>query len=82
MEELRTERSKRQKTLGGLFSAEVNFENLNGKLKEAQAKGQRWKRAWELATWEQQERENIVMNQIQGFKKELRKSQAIVARQQ
>lgn len=56
MEELRTERSKRQKTLGGLFSAGVNFENLNGKLKEAQDEGQRWKRAWELATWEQQER--------------------------
>ncbi|KAI5435750.1 hypothetical protein KIW84_022251 [Lathyrus oleraceus] len=36
MEELWTERSKRQKTLGGLFSVGVNFENLNGKLMEAQ----------------------------------------------
>ncbi|KAI5431329.1 hypothetical protein KIW84_035491 [Lathyrus oleraceus] len=53
MEELWVERSKRQKTLGGLFSAKVNFENLNGKLKEAQAEGQRWKMAYELAVWEQ-----------------------------
>lgn len=52
MEELRTKRSKRQKTLEGLFSDGVNFENINGKLKEAQAKGQRWKRAWQSAIWE------------------------------
>ncbi|KAI5414043.1 hypothetical protein KIW84_058255 [Lathyrus oleraceus] len=45
MEELHTERSKRRKTLGGLFSVGVNFENLNGKLKEAQAEGPMWKRA-------------------------------------
>ncbi|KAI5401945.1 hypothetical protein KIW84_066419 [Lathyrus oleraceus] len=38
------------------ISVGVNFENLNGKLKEAQAEGQRWKRTRELAVWEQQER--------------------------
>ncbi|KAI5424740.1 hypothetical protein KIW84_030796 [Lathyrus oleraceus] len=37
MEELRTERSKRQKTLGGLFSAGVNFENLNEALRKSLA---------------------------------------------
>ncbi|KAI5431579.1 hypothetical protein KIW84_035675 [Lathyrus oleraceus] len=55
-EELQAERSKRQKTLGGLFSTEVEFKNINKKLKETQAKGQRWKRSWDLDVWEQQER--------------------------
>ncbi|KAI5419652.1 hypothetical protein KIW84_043715 [Lathyrus oleraceus] len=76
MEELWTERSKRQKTLGGLVSARVNFENLNGKLKEAQAEGHKWKRAWE-----QQESKSVVMTQIHGFEEALAKSQAIAARQ-
>lgn len=35
MEEAKTERIKRQKTLGGLFSTEVDLENLNKHLKEA-----------------------------------------------
>lgn len=39
MEELWTERIKRQKILRGLSNAKVNFENLNGRLKEAQAEG-------------------------------------------
>lgn len=55
-EELQAERSKRQKTLGGLFSTEVDFKNINKKLKETQAKGQRWKRSWDQDMWEQQER--------------------------
>lgn len=67
MEELQDERSKRQKTLGGLFSVGVYFQNLNSKLKEAQAEGQRWKRSSELAIWEQQERESVVITQIYGF---------------
>lgn len=37
MEELQAERSKRQKTMGGLFSVGVNFENLNGRLNKAQS---------------------------------------------
>ncbi|KAI5399639.1 hypothetical protein KIW84_064822 [Lathyrus oleraceus] len=74
MEELQAKRSKRQKNLGGLFSAKVNFENINGKLKEAQDEIHRWKRSWELAAWEQQERENGVMTQIRGFEGALVKS--------
>lgn len=67
--------------MGSLFSVGVNFENLNGKLKEAQAEGQRWKRESELAVWEQQKRESVVMTQIHGFKEALVKSQAIATRQ-
>ncbi|KAI5444836.1 hypothetical protein KIW84_013207 [Lathyrus oleraceus] len=37
MEELWAEKRKRKKILGGLFSAGVDFKNLNSKLKEAQA---------------------------------------------
>ncbi|KAI5426664.1 hypothetical protein KIW84_032191 [Lathyrus oleraceus] len=81
MEELRTKRSKIKKHLGGLFSAGVNFENLNGRLKEAQVEGRRWKRACELVVWEQRQRESVVMTQIHGFEEELAKSQAIAARQ-
>lgn len=65
-----------------MFSSRVYFENLNGRLKEAQVEGQRWKRASELAIWEQQERETIVMTQICGFKEALAKSRAITARKQ
>ncbi|KAI5422036.1 hypothetical protein KIW84_045476 [Lathyrus oleraceus] len=61
MEELQAEKIKIKKTLGGLFSVGVNFENLNGRLKEAQDEGQRWKRAWELDIWEQHERESIML---------------------
>lgn len=52
-EELQAERSKREKTLGGLFSARVDVKNINKKLKETQAEGQMWKISWELAMWEQ-----------------------------
>lgn len=35
--EIKTERSKRHKTLGGLLGVEFNLETLNKKLKEAQS---------------------------------------------
>lgn len=42
---MKTEKSIRQKTLGGLLGVWFNLETLNKKLKEAQTEGQRWKRA-------------------------------------
>ncbi|KAI5395963.1 hypothetical protein KIW84_062238 [Lathyrus oleraceus] len=50
------------------------------RLKKAQAEGKRWKRASELAIWEHQEREHVIMTQIRGFKEALAKSRAIAAR--
>ncbi|KAI5417447.1 hypothetical protein KIW84_042162 [Lathyrus oleraceus] len=72
--EIKTERSKRQKTLGGLLGVGFNLETVNKKLKEAQAEGQRWKRSWELDMWDQQERENTLATQIHRLEKALAKS--------
>lgn len=80
--EIRTERSKRQKILGGLLGVGFNLETLNKKLKEAQAEGQRWKRSWELATWQKKEREGALATQIHGLERSFAESQAALGRQQ
>lgn len=79
--EIKTERSKRQKILGGLLGAGFNLETLN-KLKEAQAEGQWCKRSWALAMWEQQERESALATQIRGLERSRAESQVVVARKQ
>lgn len=41
-----------------------------------------WKRSWELAIWEQQERESVVITQIRGFEGALAESQVVAAARQ
>ncbi|KAI5431842.1 hypothetical protein KIW84_035840 [Lathyrus oleraceus] len=49
-------------------------------LNKAQAKGQRWKRSWELDTWEKQEMRSALATQIRGLERSLAKSQAATTR--
>ncbi|KAI5383156.1 hypothetical protein KIW84_070532 [Lathyrus oleraceus] len=46
MEEAKTKRSKRQKTLRGLFSVGIELENLNKQLKKSQKRNQIWYKSY------------------------------------
>lgn len=57
------------------------MEGLNRKLRDARTEGQKWKIAWEIAKWEQEEMNDALESQISILERPLAESQASTARE-
>lgn len=75
------ERSKRQRTLGGLFGARFNLDSLYQQLDVAQKESRNWKSVWTQAMWEQEEVKGGLELKSQNSKRSIEESQVFASKE-